>query len=137
MLTGQGDGNGRSSRPSRRATREGAAVDIVDPRIEAYLGDLLGGEHDVAAEMEREAEKRDFPIVGRTVGVTLEVLSRAIGARRVLEMGSGYGYSAYWFARAVGAEGEVHLTDGDPEFERKAVDYLGRAGLDKPIRFHV
>jgi caffeoyl-CoA O-methyltransferase len=116
---------------------KGDAVDIIDPRIEAYLGDLLGGEHDVAAEMEREAEKSDFPIVGRTVGVTLEVLTRAIGARRVLEMGSGYGYSAFWFARAVGPEGEVHMTDGDPENQRKAMDYLGRAGLADRVRSHV
>jgi caffeoyl-CoA O-methyltransferase len=127
---------GRHDRPGGRPGK-GAAVDIVDPRIEAYLGDLLGGEHDVAAEMEREAEKRDFPIVGRTVGVTLEVLSRAIGARRVLEMGSGYGYSAFWFARAVGPEGEVHMTDGDPENQRKAMDYLGRAGLADRVRSHV
>jgi caffeoyl-CoA O-methyltransferase len=127
---------GRHDRPGGRPGK-GAAVDIVDPRIEAYLGDLLGGEHDVAAEMEREAEKRDFPIVGRTVGVTLEVLSRAIGARRVLEMGSGYGYSAFWFARAVGPEGEVHMTDGDPENQRKAMDYLGRARLADRVRSHV
>ncbi|MDQ4024383.1 MAG: class I SAM-dependent methyltransferase, partial [Actinomycetota bacterium] len=49
----------------------------------------------------------------------------------------GYGYSGYWFSRAVGQDGEVHLTDGDPENERKALDYLGRAGLEKPVQFHV
>ena len=112
-------------------------MDIVDPRIEDYLRDLLGGEHEVAEAMEAEAEERDFPIVGRTVGVTLEVLARSIGARRVLEMGSGYGYSAYWFARAVGPGGEVHMTEGDPENQRKAMDYLGRAGLAGLVRSHV
>jgi caffeoyl-CoA O-methyltransferase len=112
-------------------------VDIVDPRIEDYLRDLLGGEHEVAEAMEREAEKRGFPIVGRTVGVTLEVLARSIGARRVLEMGSGYGYSAYWFARAVGEAGEVHMTEGDERNQRKAIDYLGRAGLADRVRSHV
>ena len=112
-------------------------MEIVDPRIEDYLRDLLGGEHEVAEAMEREAEERDFPIVGRTVGVTLEVLARSVGARRVLEMGSGYGYSAYWFARAVGAGGEVHMTEGDPENQKKAIDYLGRAGLAERVRSHV
>jgi caffeoyl-CoA O-methyltransferase len=112
-------------------------MEIVDPRIEDYLRDLLGGDHEVAEAMEREAEERDFPIVGRTVGVTLEVLARSIGARRVLEMGSGYGYSAYWFARAVGPGGEVHMTEGDPENQRKAMDYLGRAGLADTVRSHV
>ena len=87
--------------------------------------------------MEREAEERNFPIVNRLVGVTLEVLARAIAARRVFELGSGYGYSAYWFARAVGDEGEVQCSDGDPENERKAADYLGRAGLWDRVRFHV
>jgi caffeoyl-CoA O-methyltransferase len=112
-------------------------VDIVDPRIEEYLSDLLGGRHDVAEEMEREARGRDFPIVGRVVGVTLEVLSRAVGARRVLEMGSGYGYSAYWFARAVGDGGEVHMTEGDADNQRQAIEYLERAGLADRVRSHV
>jgi predicted O-methyltransferase YrrM len=71
------------------------------------------------------------------VGVALELLARSIGAQRVFELGSGFGYSAYWFSRATDVHGEVHLTDGDPENEKKAMDYLGRAGLAIPIRFHV
>jgi predicted O-methyltransferase YrrM len=113
-------------------------VDIVDPRVEQYVRGLLD-RHDerVLQEMEAEAERTKFPIVGRTVGVTLEVLARAVGARRVVELGSGFGYSAYWFSRAVGPGGELHLTDGDPENEKKALDYLGRAGLLDPVRYHV
>lgn len=110
-------------------------IDIVDPRIEDYLRDLLAGEHEIAAEMEKAAG--GFPIVGRVVGVTLEVLARAVGARRVLELGSGFGYSAYWFARAVGPGGEVHMTDTDPEKQARAADYLGRAGLGDRVRSHV
>jgi caffeoyl-CoA O-methyltransferase len=113
-------------------------MDIVDPRVEEYMQGLAARhDEDVLLEMEREGHNRDFPIVGRLVGVTLEVLARSIGARRVFELGSGFGYSAYWFSRAVGSQGEVHLTDGDPEFEQAALDYLGRAGLAAPIRFHV
>jgi caffeoyl-CoA O-methyltransferase len=113
-------------------------MDIVDARVEDYMRGL-SARHDepVLLEMEREGEERDFPIVGRLVGVTLEVLARSIGARRIFELGSGFGYSAYWFSRAVGADGEVHLTDGNPDFENAALDYLGRAGLAGPIRFHV
>jgi caffeoyl-CoA O-methyltransferase len=110
-------------------------IDIVDPRIEDYLRDLLGGEHEIASEMEEAAD--GFPIVGRIVGVTLEVLARAVRARRVLELGSGFGYSAYWFARAVGQGGEVHMTDADAEKQARAADYLGRAGLADRIRSHV
>jgi caffeoyl-CoA O-methyltransferase len=113
-------------------------MDIVDPRIETYMEGRLGRfDEPVLLEMEAHADERAFPIVGRTVGVMLEVLARSVGARRVMELGSGFGYSAYWHARAVGPEGEVHLTDGDPENEVKAADYLKRAGLADRVRFHV
>ena len=113
-------------------------MDIVDPKIEGYMRDRLGRFDDpVLLAMEAEAAERHFPIVGRNVGVTLEVLARSVGARRIIELGSGYGYSGYWHARAVGPAGEVHLTDGDPENERKAADYLGRAGLWEPVTYHV
>jgi caffeoyl-CoA O-methyltransferase len=113
-------------------------MNIVDPAVETYVRSLLD-HHDepVLLEMEAEAEAHDFPIVGRTVGVTIEVLARSIGAKRVVELGSGFGYSGYWFSQAVGPDGELHLTDGDPANEKKALDYLGRAGLAGPVRFHV
>ena len=100
-------------------------------------GLLTRWDEPVLLEMEAEGEARGFPIVGRQVGVTLELLARSIDARRVVELGSGFGYSAYWFSRAVGEDGELHLTDGDPENERKAEDYLGRANLAGPVRYHV
>jgi caffeoyl-CoA O-methyltransferase len=113
-------------------------MDIVNPKIEEYMRGLAT-RHDepVLLEMEAEGRERGFPIIGRLVGLTVEVLARAIGARRVFELGSGFGYSAYWFARATGTGGEIHLTDGDPENERKALAYLGRAGFGDRITFHV
>jgi caffeoyl-CoA O-methyltransferase len=113
-------------------------TDIVDPSVEGYMRKLLERHDDpVLLEMEKEAAERNFPIVNRIVGVTLEVLARSIGARRVFELGSGFGYSAYWFARAVGEGGEVYLTDGDAENERKALEYLGRAGVVERTRYRV
>jgi caffeoyl-CoA O-methyltransferase len=113
-------------------------VDIVNPQVEAYMRSLLDRyDEPVLLEMEAEGEARGFPIIGRLVGVTVELLARAIGALRVFELGSGFGYSAYWFSRAVGPDGEVHCTDGDPGNEPKALEALRRAGLDAPIRWHV
>ena len=98
-------------------------MDITDPRVESYIQGLLA-RHDepVLVEMEAEAKQRGFPIVGRMVGIVIEILARSIGARRVFELGSGYGYSAYWFSRAVGPGGEVHLTDGDADNEPSLSD---------------
>jgi caffeoyl-CoA O-methyltransferase len=113
-------------------------MEITNKAVEDYIRGLLA-RHDepVLLEMEAEAREKGFPIVERMVGVVLEILARSIGAKRVFELGSGYGYSGYWFARAVGPDGELHLTDGDPENEQKARDYLSRAGLWDPVTFHV
>lgn len=113
-------------------------MDIVNPEIEDYMAARSSRFDElVLLEMEAEGAERSFPIVGRNVGITLEVLARSVGARRVIELGSGFGYSGYWHSRAVGPDGELHLTDGDPENERKAQDYLGRAGLWQPVTYHV
>jgi caffeoyl-CoA O-methyltransferase len=113
-------------------------MDVVDPRIEEYMRSLLSRyDEPTLLEMEAYAAERSFPIVGRLVGVTLELHARSVGARRVFELGSGFGYSAYWFARAVGPRGEVHCTDGDPKNEPSAIEYLSRAGEADPIRWHV
>ncbi|MFL5790080.1 MAG: O-methyltransferase [Actinomycetota bacterium] len=113
-------------------------MDIVNPDIETYMASLqTRRDEPVLLEMEKEGRDRDFPIVGRNVGVTLELLARSINARRVMELGSGFGYSAYWFARAVGEGGEVHCTDGDPANAAKAEDYLTRAGLWDRVTYHV
>lgn len=111
----------------------------MDDAVEAYLTDLARVEHEapVLVEMEARAEENNFPIVGRATGRYLELAAQAIGARQVMELGSGYGYSAYWFARAVGPEGEVVCTDGDPENARLAEGYLRAAGVLDRIRYRV
>jgi caffeoyl-CoA O-methyltransferase len=111
----------------------------MDDAVEAYLTDLARIEHDdpVLVEMEARAEQHRFPIVGRATGRYLELAARSIGARRVMELGSGYGYSAYWFARAVGSDGEVVCTDGDPENARLAEHYLRAAGVWARVHYRV
>src|SRR5215203_5084088 len=76
----------------------------MDDAVESYLTELAKTEHEepVLVDMEARAAEHGFPIVGRATGRFLELAARAVRARRVMELGSGYGYSAYWFARAVG-----------------------------------
>jgi caffeoyl-CoA O-methyltransferase len=111
----------------------------MDDAVEAYLTDLARAEHDdpVLVDMEARAAEHGFPIVGRATGRYLELAARSVGARRVIELGSGYGYSAYWFARAVGSEGEVICTDGDAANARRAEEYLTAAGLWDRVRYRV
>ncbi|HEX2235511.1 MAG TPA: O-methyltransferase [Actinomycetota bacterium] len=113
-------------------------MDIVHPAIERYLSRLAQVDDEpVVLEMEELAREKGFPIINRLCGQLLEVVARTAGARRIFEMGSGFGYSAYWFSRATGPGGEIHLTDTDPDNERMALEFLGRAGLGGPIQYHV
>jgi len=91
----------------------------------------------VLAAMEALAERRRFPIVGRQAGSFMAMLARLMGARRVLEMGSGYGYSALWFARAIPEDGKVICTDLSADNRDLAQGYFRTAGVEKKIEFHV
>jgi predicted O-methyltransferase YrrM len=91
----------------------------------------------VLADMEREASDGGFPIVGPEVGRLLFQLTSAAGARRVFELGSGFGYSTLWFARAVGEGGRVYHTDGERENSGRAREFLGRAGVLDRVVFSV
>jgi caffeoyl-CoA O-methyltransferase len=112
--------------------------EITREEVERYMRSLLD-RHDepVVVEMEKLAAEKQFPIVNRHVGVTLEILTRAIGARRIFELGSGYGYSAYWFAKGSPTDAEIHCTDGDAENAKTAEGFLSRAGVWDRITFHV
>ncbi len=102
---------------------------IVAPEIEAWLLAQQRKADPIEAAMRTAGEDRGFPIVGPLVGGLLDVLTRTSGAVRVFEMGSGFGYSTWWFARAVGPSGSVVHTDGDQALSDEARDWLTRAGM--------
>ena len=110
--------------------------EIVNPKIEDYLRRLYDDGDPVRLEMEALAKERKFPIVGPLVGRELQQLALSTGAKRVFELGSGYGYSALFFARAVGADGAVHCTDLSEDNVRLAQDFLTRAGVWGRITYY-
>lgn len=108
----------------------------VDPAIESYMRGLTGRTGNaVLSEMEALAHAGNFPIIGRLVGIFIESMTKIAGAQRVFEFGSGYGYSAYWFARGVGRGGKVICSDGDTANRVKAEHYLKAAALWERIDF--
>jgi predicted O-methyltransferase YrrM len=112
------------------------AEQITVPRVEEYLKQLYDDGDPVRREMEALAEQRSFPIVGPLSGRHLYQLARIIGAKRVFELGSGYGYSALFFSRAVGEGGEVHCTELSADNIRLAEQFLSRAGVWDRVTYH-
>jgi len=114
-------------------------IEPLAPELSQYLDGLV---HDRPAElraMEAKAAKNRFPIVGPAAGQFCYWLTRLVGARAVFEMGSGYGYSTAWFARAVreNGGGVVHHTVWDEHLSAQARDHLSALGLIDLVQFHV
>jgi predicted O-methyltransferase YrrM len=89
--------------------------------------------------MEKYADENDFPIIGPVCGYYCYQLARMIGAKSVFELGSGYGYSTAWFAKAVkeNGGGVVHHTVWDDKLSKQAASHLSKLGSDDVVQFHV
>jgi predicted O-methyltransferase YrrM len=114
-----------------------------EPLIPEYLMEYLDGlvppRLPEMQAMEEYAKKTDFPIIGPTSGYLCYQVARMIGAKRIFELGSGFGYSTAWFAKAVteNGSGEVYHVVWDEELSKQARKHLTILGYESIIRFHI
>lgn len=99
--------------------------------LQAYLETLVPERHSELQKMERIAQEEDFPILGPASCQYCYLMARLVGARSVFELGSGYGYSTAWFARAVEENGGgiVHHTVWDQGLSDRAKAHLATMGF--------
>lgn len=114
-------------------------ADLLSPEAQRYLDSLVPPRPPELAAMEEKAKKSDFPIIGPASGQLCYLVARMIGARRIFELGSGFGYSTAWFARAVkeNGGGVVNHVVWDEELSRQAREHLTELGLADVVRFNV
>jgi predicted O-methyltransferase YrrM len=112
---------------------------LTFPRVQDYLLSLVPPREPELVAMEKYADETGFPIIGPAAGNFCYQVARQIGAKRVFEMGSGYGYSTAWFARAVRENGGgiVHHVVWDSKLSHKARNHLSRLGFDGVVEYHV
>lgn len=110
---------------------------IVNPQIEEYLKSLSPSDDAILREMEEIGKERGFPIVGPLVGRLLHQLALAIRAERIFEMGSGFGYSAYWFAKALSDSGKLFFTELSDDNAKLALGFFKRAKIDNRIKIQL
>jgi predicted O-methyltransferase YrrM len=110
-------------------------MEIVHPEVTKYINSLLPDRHPKLQEMEALARERDFPIIGPQVGRLLYQYTKIVGAKRIFELGSGFGYSAFWFALALPEDGKMICTEASQNNVDMGEDYLKAAGLDKKVDF--
>ena len=102
---------------------------IVPGAVEEYLASLNRLGDATLAEIAREGRAAGVPCIDAEVGALLRVLAAAVGARRVLEIGGGIGYSAIWMARALPPDGLLVSFEIDPARARTASANFTRAGV--------
>lgn len=114
-------------------------MEEMAPHLVPYLDSLVPERPAEMQAMEDYARQTRFPIVGPASGQFLYMIARLTGARQVFEMGSGFGYSTAWFARAVteNGGGTVHHVVWNEDLSRRAREHLGRLGYNGSIRYTV
>jgi predicted O-methyltransferase YrrM len=118
---------------------------LTYPAAQDYLASLVPPREPELAAMEAYAGEHDFPIIGPACGYYCYQLARMIKAKSVFELGSGYGYSTAWFAKAVRenciggkpGDGVVHHTVWEKELSERAHGHLVRLGSADWVQFHV
>ena len=112
---------------------------LTYPAVQDYITNLVPPREAELMEMEAYAEKNGFPIIGPACGYYCYQLARMIKATSIFELGSGYGYSTAWFAKAVRENGGgiVHHTVWEEELSESARRHLVKLGSADLVQFHV
>ena len=114
-------------------------ANILTDQLEQYLDGLVPARPAEMQTMEAYAREKDFPIIGPASGYLCYLTAKLIGARRIFELGSGYGYSTAWFARAVqeNGGGVVHHVVWNDDLSQKARGHLAALGYGDIVQYRV
>jgi predicted O-methyltransferase YrrM len=96
-----------------------------------YADNIFGGEDPLLADMRRAATEEGLPSiqVPTDLGRVLTVLITVLPARRILEIGTLFGYSAILMARAMPAGGTLTSLEVDAKHAQVARANLERANV--------
>ncbi|WP_411963304.1 O-methyltransferase [Haloferax sp. YSMS24] len=104
-------------------------MDILTDETRRFLAATAPEHDEIQAEMAAYAEQNGFPIIGPEAGGVLRMLANLANAKRLFEFGSGFGYSATWFAKGMADDAELFLTEHDADELDMARDFFERTGL--------
>lgn len=103
--------------------------------VDDYLGRLLVPSDPVLDAALAASAAGGLPPhhVSPAQGKLLYLLARALGARRVLEIGTLGAYSTIWLARALPPDGTLVTLEANPHHAAVARTNISRAGLDAVV----
>ncbi len=108
-------------------------------RVQSYINGLFAAEDSVLAAVRKRHLSESLPQihVSAEEGKIIHMLVTAVGARRVLEVGTLGGYSAIWIARALPEDGRLVTVELDPERASVARRAFQESGVSEKIEWVV
>ncbi len=114
---------------------------FIDAAIADYALEHSSGPDEIQLELQRVTVERTGMRAGMQIGddqaVLLEILARAIGARRAVEVGTFTGYSSLALARGMGPDGRLLCLDVSEEWTAIARDTWEKAGVADRIELQI
>ena len=113
---------------------------IADDRVESYAEEHTTAPDPLLAELAAETRATMAApqmLTGTIEGRLLEQLVAAIGARRVLEIGTFTGYAALSMAAALPPDGQLDTLDIEPKHAEVAQRYFDRSPHGSKITLHL
>jgi caffeoyl-CoA O-methyltransferase len=100
-------------------------------RLDEYVTDLFAREDEALAWIKAETSRHDMPAINLRSfeGRLLQILMYALGARKVVEIGTLAGYSAVWIARALPPGGKLYTLEKSGKHAQVARASFERAGV--------
>jgi predicted O-methyltransferase YrrM len=105
-----------------------AAISITDVTL-AYVDQFLPEDEALITTRRNAAEVGGAAPVSPVTGGTLRFIAAAMGARAVVEIGTGCGTSGIWLLRGMRAGGVLTSVDAEPEHQRLARAAFVAAGF--------
>jgi predicted O-methyltransferase YrrM len=102
---------------------------IVPDAIEEYLAGLNRSVDSVLKDVAKAGQEANLPLIDAEVGALLRTLTMAVGATRILEIGTAIGYSGIWLAGALRPGGSLFTMELSSDRAREARENFVRAGL--------
>jgi predicted O-methyltransferase YrrM len=114
-------------------------TDALWADVDAYIAEgLVPGDEALEAALAASEVAGLPPInVAPNQGKLLMLLAQAIGAQRILEIGTLGGYSTIWLARGLAPDGRLITLEANEDYAEVARANIARAGFAKTVEVRI
>lgn len=111
-----------------------------EERVNSYLESICDDENPLLKTINRETYLREtmpHMMSGHYQGRVLSMISKLVGPKRILEIGTFTGYASLCLAEGLRASGELHTIDINQEQQERVQGYFDQSPFAAQIKYHI